>query len=397
MRASCNLGHEAPEHGRTDWRGVSRLRTELQVDLEARFSGAWRGRIGAKGFYDAIYAVRGRDEFTRAVREEYEDEVELREVYLLGRLSDDLDLKAGRQIVVWGNSDNIRVTDVLNPLDMREPGLTDIEDLRLPVTMTKLDYYTGDWNLSGIAIHEIRFDKTLVFDHDFYPGTAPAPPEKEPAQTLENTGWGLSLEGIFSGWDIDFYYARIFNDTPHTETVSRGPPPVVRRKHGRLDMLGVAYNKALGNWLLKTEAALLDGLEFFNRPHKDYTRIDALVGVEYAGFKETTVSLEFADRHLLDYDGALESAPDGVQEDMFQSVLRYQRDFRNDTLTLTVLASVFGPGDADGAFERLSLEYDLTDAVELRGGAVLYQSGDRPGMQRIGDSDRVFMEIQYHF
>ena len=36
--------------------------------------------------------------------------------------------------------DNLRVTDVLNPMDLRVPGLTDIDDLRLPVTMIKLDY-----------------------------------------------------------------------------------------------------------------------------------------------------------------------------------------------------------------------------------------------------------------
>jgi hypothetical protein len=299
--------------------------------------------------------------------------------------------------VVWGNSDNIRVTDVLNPLDMREPGLTDIEDLRLPVTMTKLDYYFGDWNLSGMAIHEIRFDKTPVYGHDFYAGGAPRPPDDEPAQTLSNTEWALSLGGIFSGWDIDFYYARIFNDTPHIGVISNGPPPTLRRKHARLDMVGIAYNRALGNWLVKAEAALLDGLEFFNRPEEDYTRLDGLVGVEYTGFKETTISLELADRHLFDYDDDLSTAPDGVREDMYQSALRYTRDFRNDTLTLTLLAVLFGPAEADGAFERVSLAYDLTDTVELRGGAVLYQSGDLPSMRRIGDNDRLFFEVKYHF
>jgi hypothetical protein len=299
--------------------------------------------------------------------------------------------------VVWGNSDNIRVTDVLNPLDMREPGLTDIEDLRLPVTMTKLDYYVGDWNLSAMTIHENRFDKTPVYGHDFYAGGAPRPPDDEPAQTLSNTEWALSLGGIFSGWDIDFYYARIFNDTPHIGVISNGPPPTLRRKHARLDMVGIAYNRALGNWLLKTEAAFFDGLEFFNRPDEAYSRLDMLIGLEYSGFKEATLSLEFADRHIFGYDEVLATAPDAVQEDMYQSVIRYTRDFRNDTLTLTLLAALFGPAEADGAYERISLEYDLTDTLELRGGAVLYQSGDLPNMRRIGDNDRLFFEVKYHF
>ncbi len=395
--ASYNFSHEAPSKTETDWRGLSRLRTELQIDLDTRFSDAWQARVSAKGFYDTVYELQGREEYTQAVLDEYEDELEFREVYLIGRVFDNLDIKAGRQIVVWGKSDNIRVTDVLNPLDIREPGLTDIEDLRLPVTMTKLDYYTGNWNLTGIAIHEIRFDKTPVYGHDFYPGTVPQPPEVKPTETLSNTEWAFSLGGIFSGWDINFYYAHFFNDTPHFENVSEGPVPETRRKHARLNMIAIAYNRALGNWLLKTEAAFLDGLDYANRPGSTYSRIDGLIGVEYSGFKEATLSLEIANRHITGYDPILEEAPDGAQQDMFQVVFRYNRDFLNDTLTLTILATMFGPADADGAFERLSLEYDLTDTVQLRGGAVLYQSGELLSMQRIANTDRLFLEVRYNF
>jgi Protein of unknown function (DUF1302) len=394
---SYNFSHEAPAKNETDWRGFSRLRTELQIDFDSKFSNSWQARVGVKGFYDTVYALQGREEYTQAVLDEYEDELELREVYLIGRVFDNLDIKAGRQIVVWGKSDNIRVTDVLNPLDIREPGLTDIEDLRLPVTMTKLDYYAGNWNLTGIAMHEIRFDKTPVYGHDFYPGTGPQPPEVKPTETLSNTEWAFSIGGIFSGWDINFYYAHFFNDTPHFENVPDGLVPETHRKHARLNMFGIAYNRALGNWLLKAEAAFLDGLEYTNRLDSIYSRIDGLIGMEYSGFKETTLSLEIANRHINGHDADLESMPDGVCRDMFQAVLRYNQDFLNDTITLTLLASIFDPADADGAFERLSLEYDLTDTVQIRGGVVLYQSGDLFNMQRIGDNDRLFFEALYNF
>lgn len=162
-------------------------------------------------------------------------------------------------------------------------------------------------------------------------------------------------------------------------------------------MFGIAANLALGNWLVKAEAALLDGLESFNCPGEEFARLDGLIGVEYSGFKETSISLELADRHLLNYQKALATGPDRTQEDEFQAVVRYTRDFWNDTLTLTCLASVFGPSNADGAFERLSLEYDLSDRVEILAGIVLYQSGDRPSMQNIGDNDRLFLEWTYRF
>ena len=99
----------------------------------------------------------------------YEWEAEFTEVYLQGSLLRDLDLKIGRQVVNWGTGETFRVVDVLNPLDNREPGLVDIEDLRLPVVMTKLDYYFGDWDLSLIAVHERRFSDDPVFGSDFFP------------------------------------------------------------------------------------------------------------------------------------------------------------------------------------------------------------------------------------
>lgn len=392
------VAHDAPAEGETDWRGFSKSRVDLQIDLDARFSDSWSAKLGAKGFYDGIYSLQGRDEYTSSVLDEYEDELELREAYVQGKLTDKLDLKAGRQIVVWGKSDSIRVTDVLNPLDMREPGLTDIEDLRLPLAMTKLDYYFGNWELSGMAIHEIRFNKTPVYGYDFYPADEPMPPADEPDNSLENTEWALSLSGIFTGWDLDLYYARIFNDTPHMEYVLFDDDSTeIQQKHERLHMFGFAYNKALGNWLLKSEGAVLNRVHYSNRPGTGYTRLDVLVGAEYSGFNETTISLDFANRHINNHRPYLEKYPDSVLQDMYQLAFRYNRDFLNKTLSLSLLVMIYGPSDADGAFERLALDYDLTDTITVRGGAVLYQSGDLLTMQEVGDNDRVFAELRYSF
>ncbi|MEA3415028.1 MAG: DUF1302 family protein [Thermodesulfobacteriota bacterium] len=218
--------------------------------------------------------------------------------------------KLGRQIVVWGKSDNIRVTDVLNPLDMREPGLTDIEDLRFPVAMSKLDYYIGDWSLTGIAIHEIRFNKSPEYGSDFYSGSQPPPHEDKPDSCCKNTEYAAAINGIFSGWDISFYWTDYYNDMPNTQLISAVPPPQTEWKHARLKMFGAAFNQALGNWLLKAETVYIDGFEFFNRPGKEYSRIDVLAGIEYSGFKDTTVSIE-AVKLLANFtsDGRIEVDP----------------------------------------------------------------------------------------
>ncbi|RJP90899.1 MAG: DUF1302 family protein [Desulfobacteraceae bacterium] len=395
--SSYNFAHNPPSYSQTDWRGLSRLRTELQLDLNIDLPSQWQALVSGKGFYDFAYRVNGKDDYTNDVIDDYESEIELREAYLLGSITDAIDIKTGRQIVVWGKSDTIRVTDVINPLDMREPGMTDIEDLRLPLTMTRLDYYIGDFNLSAMAIHEIRFNKNPSFGSDFYPSPLPPPPENKPDSTLENTEFALALNGIFSGWDLSAYYADYYNDEYRFEAIDGYSFPVFQLPHDRLQMAGTTANIALGNWLLKSEAAFIHGLEFANTPGKKYDRIDVLAGFEYSGFSETTLSIEAANRHIIEFESALKEPPDQVTEDQFQSAFRFTRTFVNETYTLTVLASLFGLTGDDGAFERYTMEYDVSDPLSVLFGIVTYQSGDLPEMQRIGQNDRIFLEAKYSF
>ena len=391
------FAHDKPDNGDTDWRGLSRLRMDLNLELNARFSKQWQARITGKGAWDAAYTVKGRDEFTDDVLDHYEKAFELGETYVQGSLTERLDIKFGRQVVVWGKSDNIRVTDVLNPLDLREPGITDIEDLRLPVTMTRLDYYIGNWSLTGIAVHEIRFNKNPEYGNDFYPGATWPPHEDKPGSDIGHTEYAAAINGIFSGWDISFYGADDYNDTAHVQIVSPGLPPVVNRKHARLKMLGAAFNVATGNWLFKTEGAWIDGFKFFNAPGKTYSRTDILAGLEYSGFTDTTLTIEAVNRHINGFDKTLKSAPDSAQPDECQWTARASRDFLNDTLTFTLLLSTYGGKGEDGAYQRFTAEYDITDFLQISGGVILYESGDLAAFKHIGDNDRLFCDIRYRF
>ncbi len=217
LGSTYNMYHHQAEGTDTDWHGLSRLRAKMVLELDAKFSESWQARVAGHGFYDFAYEIQGRDKFTQEVLDENESELELGEVWLLGSITDQLDLKAGRQIVVWGKSDNIRVTDVLNPLDLREPGLTDLENLRLPVTMTKLDYFIRGLNLSGMVIHEIRYNKDPAFGSDFFPAAQPLPTSETPDTgfDIDNTQFALALHGIFHGWDASLYGA------PPTSSTSR--------------------------------------------------------------------------------------------------------------------------------------------------------------------------------
>jgi hypothetical protein len=387
LGAAYNYAHPAPAAGDTDFRGLSRLRAKLNLEHNYDFNDNWRSHVAGYGYYDLAYQLKGRGNYSNEVLEEYESELELGEVWLQGRLNTQTDLKLGRQIVVWGKSDNIRITDLINPLDNREPGMVDIEDLRLPLAMARLDYYVGDWGFTALAIPEIRFNKMPPFGSDFYPQSTPVPAEEVPT----TTEFGLAANGIFSGWDLSLYWASLYDDSPHTVTTTSG----AELQHARLNMAGLAANVAINNWLLKGEAAHFSGIEYSSQPGESFDRTDALIGIEYSGLRDTTLSLEIANRHLHDYHKALIN--EGVKEDEWQTALRYQGDFLHARLHLLALISRFGEQFDEGGFGRYSAAYDLADGLTLTGGIVNFESGEKFPFTSYGDNDRLFVDLKYSF
>ena len=406
----------APGDMPMDFSGLSRARIKGGLTLEMKHGDNWRSKFEVIAWYDASWAIHGRENYIQDVLDTYESYFDLKDAYVQGSLTPSLDLKVGRQVVIWGKSDSIRITDVINPLDNREPGMVDIEDLRLSEAMTRLDYYFGDWGLSGIIIHEPRLEVEAAFGSDYRPSNvfgAPIPYDKfpdrvDPGWSLENTQYAMSLDGRFSGWDLSYYAAHVYDNRFGIELVNNAP----LRTFDMINMVGIASNIVSGSWLFKAEAALINDIDYRSTDRKN--RLDVLVGFDYMGFKDTVISLELADRHIFDYEermltttlpeaAAQNTFPDFVREDSIQIALRTSYSFDHDNATVTYLLSLFGgngPGDSfDGGFQRLWIDYKYTDAVSISAGIVDYIGGDGiiPFYRAIEDNDRVYSEIKYSF
>ena len=406
----------APGDMPMDFSGLSRARIKGGLTLEMKHGDNWRSKFEVIAWYDASWAIHGRENYIQDVLDTYESYFDLKDAYVQGSLTPSLDLKVGRQVVIWGKSDSIRITDVINPLDNREPGMVDIEDLRLSEAMTRLDYYFGDWGLSGIIIHEPRLEVEAAFGSDYRPSDVfgtPIPYDKfpdraDPGWSLENTQYAMSLDGRFSGWDLSYYAAHVYDNRFGIELVNNAP----QRTFDMINMVGIASNIVSGSWLFKAEAALINDIDYRSTDRKN--RLDVLVGFDYMGFKDTVISLELADRHIFDYEermltttlpeaAAQNTFPDFVREDSIQIALRTSYSFDHDNATVTYLLSLFGgngPGDSfDGGFQRLWIDYKYTDAVSISAGIVDYIGGDGiiPFYRAIEDNDRVYSEIKYSF
>jgi len=390
LSQSINYQHQAPAQGQADFRGLSRLRYKLSPEVKIDLPKKWNIFASGSGFFDGAFYANGREQYKTTYLDEYEKELELRELWLAGSIGSSLDIKLGRQIVVWGKADAIRVVDVLNPLDFREPGMVDIEDLRMPVTMARADYYFGDWSLSAIAIPELRRNKIPVEGSDFspFPSTAEAVPEN-----WKNPEFAFALSGVFSGWDLSFHAASTYEDQAHLVKTGNG----MQRAYSRINMLGVAENIVVGSWLFKLEYAVFDGLKYFSTGDETFRKSDLLLGLDYNGITNHTVSLEGLWSYLLAYDKKLEALPDDKGEHSGQLAVRYTGNLMRETVQLMVLASLIGFDGSDGGFYRASAKYMPGDGLSLTAGMMVYQSGDSQFFNAIARNDRIFAEARIDF
>lgn len=396
LKTGYRFSHDAPSAGQPDHRGLSKAAAEFNIELRAQLSDRWDTVISAKAFHDAAYEINGRNQYPGDFLDETETEFEWDETYLRGTLSDRLDIKIGRQIVVWGKSDNIRVTDILNPLDLREPGMTDIEDLRLPVFMTRLDYYLSNFSLTGYLIHEHRSNRLPVFGSPYYFLPSAVPDDSDPPSDIENTEFALSLAATFQGMDVAIYAADVYDNTPFLTGQNQS-------LNERIQMIGLAANIASGNFLLKGEAAYFDHIRLsgyrvcntiIENPN-DYSRLDLLAGLEYSGFDDTTLGFEVSDRWLVNHDTQAQLS--GQDDHIIQYAIRGTRTFLHEVLELTLLISLFGDSADDGGFIRAQGTYDLTDDLAFTLGTVVYQSGPSLLLKEIGENDTIFLNIVYSF
>ena len=376
-----------------EYEGFNQSQISFSAELDYKISKDWKLRIEADTYYDAIYDLRTKTDYNDDVLDAYHTDIMLKDSYIQGSLSDDLDLKVGRQIVVWGKSDSIRITDVINPLDNRTPGMTDIEDLRLSVGMAKFDYYVGSWNISAMLIGENRIMIEAPQNSEFFPIDT-GMDLKKPDYDTDNLQYALAFNGIFSGWDLSFYGANVLDSKWHIDTVTK------TREVSTIGMLGSAINIATGSWLLKSEVAFLSGIKY-NSTTDEKNRLDMLVGFDYMGIKNTVLSLEVADRHIFDYEDKMNSKTeilkDYTDQDEVQTAIRASRTFLNESIEVTTLVSMFGTSFENGGFVRVWSEIDIIDGVTSNVGVVDYVGGDNFFMDKVKDNDRVFADITYSF
>ncbi len=418
----------------------SKIRSTLNLDLDLKLTDDWRGQINWNGFYDYAYTHRGRDEFTDETLETYESEAEFRDFYIEGGMTEWLRIKFGRQIIAWGQSDSAQITDVANPRDIRELGMVDLEDARVPVAATKLSFSSGSQIVDLVAIHEIRGNKMPAngseFDvfQDLRAMGIRIDDEVIPESNGENTEYLIRYFKSFNGGDLGLVWADTFEDSVYLEfsglEINNAlPNPTLAEislnlepTHKRIKTYGLSANLVSGSWLFKTEIAQKTDVALQRNDTQDqivpivinltassqssavydaetgiietWSEKDTtigMLGVEYSGIENTTVTLEAVGEKINEYEETLLA-----DEVTSQMMLMVSYSALNETLDARLIWIHFADGNGD--VYRFNLEYDLIDALNLAGGVINYEaSEEEASVYNFRDNDRVFVAVKYSF
>ena len=122
------------------------------VDLKFAYSYKFFSLVVAgHAEYDLAYLYE-RDSYSQEDLESYEYLVQLRDAYLKFGF-DSWELVLGQQIITWGEGDVLSPIDVINTRDQREPGLADLDDIRVPALSSRLSYFFKGARYEFVVVH----------------------------------------------------------------------------------------------------------------------------------------------------------------------------------------------------------------------------------------------------
>jgi len=125
--------------GMDTFNDVHKFKNILGLSGEYRINDDWTLFASTRYWYDAVYDWYEKYDPAQHYMGHVQRTDWLRDCYL-DYISDNLDIRLGKQQVVWGQSDGIPILDRVNPFDLTEYWLPDFVDLRIPLWMINIKY-----------------------------------------------------------------------------------------------------------------------------------------------------------------------------------------------------------------------------------------------------------------
>ncbi|HKK10632.1 MAG TPA: DUF1302 family protein [Bacteroidales bacterium] len=342
-----------------------------------------------------IYQYAHKDELDYGLREAYID------LY-----TDKMDIRLGKQQIIWGKADGVFITDVVSPKDMREFLLPDFDEIRQGITAAKIDYFSGNntfelvWAPVFVPTHYPEKESI------WFPGSYPEnyridESQKDIKAGLENSELFFKYSRLSSTIDIEIMAGHMWDDDPamhitrYIDQQSLNVDSIVATpKHHRLSLFGGSFSTQLEGVVLRSEAAYYMGKKFATLnpadmdgiTEKDYAHY--LVGADFI-VGGANVSLQFIQETIMDYE-------DPLAQDEYSNTMTFlvNDDYLNDKLTLELFAYI--GLDNEDALIRPKATYELHNGLNLIAGANLF-TGTKGHFGQYNENDMAYFKLRYDF
>lgn len=320
-------------------------------------------------------------------------DLSIREWYIDTEINDSF-WRIGKQQVVWGQADGLKVLDVVNPQSFREFILDEFDDSRIPLWMLNVEIPIGEedslqviW-IPDLTYHEFAEAGTSfqITSPLFVPGIEDGLSvvgfnQRKPSSILLDGDIGLRYSMFYEGWDLTFNYLYHYHDSPVLYQQFDGFGITIESRYERNHLIGATASNVFGDFTLRTEVGYsTDTFHQLDVPSSvvdtngifQSAEFSSVIGLDWQGLEDTFISLQWFQSHLFDYDNQVVRP----QTNNIASFL-YKQTFQNETLELNIL-SLYGFDQKDTSIQ-LELSYMLEDNLKVWIGSDLF-SGNMVGL-----------------
>ncbi len=341
-----------------------------------------------------------------------EAHAEIRELYLDTRWQDSF-WRIGKQQVVWGQADGLRVLDVINPLDYREFILGSFEDRRLPLWMVNAELPVNDsWMAQLLWIPDQQYNELPTTGSEFFPTSPLVAPQlpsglsqppairasDPPDHWLRDSDVGLRLSAFVDGWDISFnyFYHTLDQAVLYQTTVAEAftLQPEYKRSH----LLGSSLSNVFGNTILRMEIGYSSEQYYLaQRGSTESTRgvhnsaeLSYVLGLDWQPGSQWLLSAQLFQSTALDYDDTMFRKRTETQ---LSGLI--QKGLLNESLNLRALL-IHGVNLGDTSLQ-LEARYDYSTSLQWLLGIDIFD-GTRSGLFGQFDAvDRINLGVSWSF
>ncbi len=306
-------------------------------------------------------------------------EGDLREAWASLRVSERLDVKAGRQVLSWGTGDLVFLNDLFAKDWVAFYTGRDSEYLKAPTDGVKVSAYSDAGNLDLVYAPLFTPDRFVTGERLSYwndatgslGGNASRMDSRAPNRAFDDGEAAARLHGTWGAAELALYGYWGFWKTPS------GQDTAGRQIFPRLNVYGGSLRGPFGPGILNLETAWYQSTqdESGRDPAVANSELRTLVGYAWELARELNASVQYYVEQMLDYGRYRESLSSGRPRDEFRHVLTVQLTqlLLGQDLELS-LQACWSPSDHD-AYLRPKARYRFTDRLSVEAGANLF-SGD---------------------